>query len=215
MGRRGSTKLPEYIPHPATTPPESPDLLEQLSFEHRRLQRLWSELQLAHRRHVEEPHRAGARLGLPGQRALGAELVRILDQHDARETERLYPIVARVEGGDWAERATAEHADLRDLLDAVEGENPEDEGVFAIYAEAMARLLAHIDEEESVIFPMLRTTVPAGELADPGPIERPQWPPHPDVIDLAAAEREATTTAAPVGGGDRQAARRRLKLRRH
>jgi hypothetical protein len=96
----------------------------------------------------------------------------------------------------------------------VDGENPEDEGAFAIYAEAMARLLAHIDEEESVIFPMLRTSVPAGELADPGPIERPQWPPHPDVIDLAAAEREAAG-AGPAAVGDRQAARRRLKLRRH
>jgi hypothetical protein len=211
MGRKGSTRLPEYVPHPSTTPPESPDLLEQLSFEHRRLQRLWSELQLAHRRHVEERHRAGARLGLPGQRALGAELVRILDQHDAREAERLYPIVARIEGGDWAERATAEHADLRDLLDAVDGENPEDEGVFDIYTEAMARLLAHIDEEEGVIFPMLRAKVPPGELADPGPIERPEWPPHPDVIDLAAEER---ASAATTPADDRQAARRRLKLRR-
>jgi hypothetical protein len=215
MGRRGSTRLPEYVPHPATTPPESPDLLEQLSFEHRRLQRMWSELQLAHRRHVEEPHRAGARLGLPGQRALGAELVRILDQHDARETERLYPIVARVEGGDWAERAAAEHADLRDLLAEEEGENPEDEGVFALYAEALDRLLAHIDEEERVIFPLLRAAAPAGELADPGPIERPQWPPHPDVIDLAAEERASAATAPAAGGRDRQASRRRLGLRRH
>jgi hypothetical protein len=212
MGRRGSTKLPEYIPHAATTPPESPDLLEQLSFEHRRLQRLWSELQLAHRRHVEEPHRAGARLGLPGQRALGAELIRILDQHEAREADRLYPIVARVEGGDWAERARADHAEFRDLLNEVKDENPEDDGVFEIYTEALAGVLAHIDEEESVIFPMLRTTVPASELADPGPIERPEWPPHPDVIDLAAEERAATATGP--GAGDGHEARRRLKLRR-
>jgi len=162
-------QLPEYVPHAATTPPEDPDLLGRLSFEHRQVQRLWSELQLAHRRHVEDAHRPEARFGVIGQRELGRQIVAALARHEALEIDSLYPAVARVVGEEWADHATAAHAEIDDLLGEVDGENPEDEGVFRIFTEVLTKVLAHIDEEEKIIFPMLRAVAPSGELvlADP------------------------------------------------
>lgn len=197
MARRTSKPLPEFTPHAATTPPENPDLLDQLSFEHRRLQTLWSQLQLAHRRHVVE--RPGSKVGLPGQRVLGEQILRILAEHEALELDLLYPVAARVVGEDWAGHARDDHADVSDLLGEVVGEDPEDEGVFEIFTDVLTRMMTHIDEEENVIFPMIRTAVPSSELALRGPTHRPEPAPPPDVIDLAAAERETATDAA--GGG--------------
>ena len=213
MARRRSAPLPEFTAHPATTPPAKPDLLDQLGFEHRQLQRLWSELQLSHRRHVVGPHRAGARFGLTGQRDLATQIVRLLAEHDARELELLYPIVGGVVGEEWAEHAMADHADVRALLDEVDGEDPEDEEVFAIYAEVMATMITHIDEEEGVIFPMLRAVVPPSQLANPGPLGTAAPEGQAEVIDLAAAEREAAE-ADDEGHETSKGGRTRLRLRR-
>lgn len=210
MTRKGSTQLPESTLHTGITPPEDPDLLDLLSFEHRQIRRLWSELQLAHRRHVEEAHRPAARLGLTGQRELGRQIVEALTRHEAVELERLYPMAAEVVGDAWAEHARGDHADLRDFLDEVDGENPEDSGVFEIYTEVMAKLLAHITEEESIIFPMLRAVLPSQDLAgDAGLAGAPR--PGPEVVDLAGAEDELAGAAA---GGNGRGQKTRFKLRR-
>jgi len=218
MGRRSSTQLPEYVAHAGTTPPDDPDLLDQLSFEHRQIQRLWSELQLAHRRHVEDVHRPEARLGIVGQRELGRQIVAALARHEADELERLYPAVARVVGEEWAEHATADHADIRDLLHEVEGENPQDDGVFEIFTEVLTKVLAHIDEEEKIIFPMLRAMGPGEALAYRGGEEEPEAArPGPRVIDLADAGADGVPASpTPDGSGvttGRDTRRRRL-LRR-
>jgi len=213
MARKGSMQLPEYVAHPATVPPEDPDLLEQLSFEHRQMQRLWGHLQLAHRRHVEDVHRPEARYGSSGQRALGQQLVQVLARHEALELEMLYPVVARTVGEEWAEHARSDHADVRDLLDEVDGENPEDEGVFDIFSEVLTKVLAHIDEEEKIIFPMLRAVVPSTELGKPGQPAQHEPAPPPEVVDLAGAEREAAAPPEDGGNGRKDKIRRRL-LRR-
>jgi hemerythrin-like domain-containing protein len=207
MARRGSTQLPEHVPHQATAPPQDPDLLDQLSFEHRQVQRLWSELQLAHRRHLEDVHRPEARYGSVGQRALGRQIVEALARHEAVELERLYPTAGRLVGQEWAEHARSDHAEVRALLDDVDGEDPEDDAIFEVFTLVLTKVLAHFDEEEKIIFPMLRAVGASGELGEPAP-EGGAGDAPPEVIDLAAAEREAAE--APVGGGSP----RKDKLRR-
>jgi len=112
MARKGWTQLPEYVPHAATAPPEDPDLIDQLTFEHRQVRRLWSELQLAHRRHLEDLHRPDARHGSTGQRALGRQIVQMLARHEAVELEMLYPAVDGIVGDAWTEHAKSDHADF-------------------------------------------------------------------------------------------------------
>lgn len=210
MARKGLMQLPEYTPHAATTPPSNPDLLDQLSFEHRQIQRLWSELQLAHRRHVEDVHRPQARLGTPGQRELGRQIVQALAQHEALELELLYPTVGPVVGEAWAEHAKADHADIRELLDDLDGEDPEDERVFDVFVEVLTKAVAHIDEEERIIFPMLRAVLPSEQLIPSGQASgREPLPPHPDVIDLAATER-----SVPSEGREATNGKSRFRLRR-
>ncbi len=219
MARKGSTQLPEHVADPAATPPPEGDLLEHLSFEHRQIERLWSELQLAHLRHLDTEHRPGARYGGGGQHELSRRIVTALAEHDAVELQLLYPVVGRVVGEELAEHALADHEEIRLLLDRVDGADPTDEHVFQTFTSIMKRVFAHIEEEERIAFPMLRAVLTDKEMADLGqPLPRDQ-PPAPgpgegDVIDLAAAEREQeaqTAQTAKVGLADRG---RRLLRRR-
>ncbi len=189
MARKASTPLPEFVAHPGATPPSAGDLLEHLSFEHRQIERLWSELQLAHARGLE--HRPGARHGGNGQHDLARQIVTALAEHDACEVQLVYPTVGRVVGEQLAEHALADHEEIRLLLDRVDGADPGDEEVFLTFTTIMKKVLAHVEEEERIAFPMLRAVLTSEELADlgvPPPREQPAAP-GVDVIDLAAAER--------------------------
>ena len=55
MARKATPQLPEYVTH-ATARPEGGDLLERLGFDHRNIERLWAQLQLAHRRRLDNQH---------------------------------------------------------------------------------------------------------------------------------------------------------------
>lgn len=195
MMRKGSTALPEAVAH-AATPPDGSDLLERLRFEHRQIQDLWAQLQLAHRRSVASEHRPGARYGVAGQQALSSQLVVLLAQHEAVEIQLLYPAVERIVGEELAEHARADHTEIREALDDVDGEDPGDEQVFAALALVIDRVLRHIGEEEQIVFPMLRAVLSDQELAALGDPRRLADPvtPQPDVVDLAAAERHAAHT---------------------
>ena len=210
MARKGSTQLPEYTPHP-TTPPENPDLIGRLVFQHQEMRRLWAELQLAHRRHVEDVHRPDARYGTTGQRDVGRRIVRLLAEHEALELEQLYPLAADVVGEAWVEHATADHADISDLLNDVDGENPEDEGVFEIFTEVMTKVLAHVDEEESIIFPMLRAVLADEQLPSSGRKAPAALPSSDEVINLAQAERDVATEDE---GGNGRSSKSRFRLKR-
>lgn len=213
MARRGSAQLPEFVANPATTPPKEGGLLEHLAFEHRQIEHLWSELQVAHTRKLPGQHRPGALLGGAGQHELSRRIVTMLAEHQALELERLYPAVSEVVGPELAEHLTADHEDIRQLLDEVDGEDPADEEVFEGLTELMTKVLAHIDEEERIAFSMLRALLSSQELQDLGPApQRSQRdaPAGPGVIDLAAAEREqAEPVSAPKRGLGRRLLRRR------
>ena len=206
MARRGPTPLPEYTPHPVTTPPDAPDLIAQLRFEHRQLQRLWAELQLVHRRHVGD--RPAARHGSAGQQALARQILQALAEHEALERDALYPRTAAVMGDALVAHAEAEHADARSLLAEVDGEDLDDDLVFEVFTKAFTKVMAHIEEEERIIFPMLQALLPEADLARPDGSEQSPAPDVDDVVDIAAAERHIA-----AGGGRKERIRSRL-LRR-
>ena len=218
MARKVSTALPEYVADPATTPPAGGDLLEHLSFEHRQIERLWSQLQLAHLRQLDGEH-PGARYGGGGQPELSRQIVTILAEHDAREVQQVYPAVARVVGEELAEHALADHEEIRLLLDRIDGANPADEEVFHTFTTLMKRVTAHFEEEERIAFPMLRAVLSPQELADLGQPPAGSAPPAADggsdgeVIDLASAEREQAEAAAAARGSLVDRGRRLLRRR--
>lgn len=202
MSRKSSPPLPEYTAHAPTTPPENPDLIGRLTFEHSQIGHLWSELQLAHRRHLD-------------QRNLARQIVRALAEHEAVELEMLYPLVSRVVGDEWTGHAKEDHADVRVLLDEVDGEDPEDEGVFEILTEVMGKMMSHIEEEEKIIFPMLRAVGLDEELTSAaGPAPHPEARAEPEeVIDVAQAERDLAAEAAAEENARRHRSRFRIKRR--
>ena len=206
MARKASPQLPEHVTH-ATAPPEGGDLLERLSFEHREIDRLWAQLQLAHRRRLDNQHQ------------LAGQIVTALSEHEATELELLYPVVGDVVGEELAEHARQDHADIRVALDDVDGCDPADDEVFAALGRVMTMVLAHFEEEERIAFPMLRAIMPAEELAalGAGSLRPTGIAAEPEVIDLAAAEREAAEAAeaAPKDHKPGPASRaRRLLMRR-
>ncbi len=200
MSRKASPQLPAYVTH-ATAAPEGADLLGRLSFEHREVDRLWAQLQLAHRRRLDS------------QNQLARQIVTLLSEHEATELELLYPVVSDVVGEELAEHARHDHADIRIALDDVDGCDPADDEVFVALGRIMTRVLAHFEEEERIAFPMLRAIVPTEELAalGAGSLQPPRTDAEPEVIDLAAAEREAAQEDEGKAG---PASRARRLLRR-
>ncbi|MEJ7764075.1 MAG: hemerythrin domain-containing protein [Acidimicrobiales bacterium] len=202
MARNDTTKLPEFVAHAATTPPDNPDLLERLSFEHSQIRRLWSELQLGHRRRLETEN-------------LARKIVTALAEHDALELQMLYPAVERVIGEELAHHATADHEEIRQLLDEVDGEDPTDELVYEAFETMMAKVMAHIEEEERIAFPMLRAILSSQELRDLGEPPHTADPsgPEGEVIDLAEAERQQDEAASSPNAGLADRGRRLLRRR--
>jgi len=202
MAREASSQLPEYVT-PATAAPEGADLLGRLSFEHREIDRLWAQLQLAHRRRLDDQHQ------------LFRQIVTLLSEHEAMELELLYPVVGDVVAEELAEHARHDHADIRIALDDVDGCDPADDEVFAALGRVMTRVLAHFEEEERIAFPMLRAIMPAEELAalGAGSLRPTRTDAEPEVIDLAAAEREAAAPKDDEKAGPASRARRLLRRR--
>ena len=219
MARKGTKPLPEFVAAPDATPPAQGDLLEQLAFDHRQIERLWSQLELAHRRQLDGEHRPGARHGGGGQPDLARQMVTALAEHDAREVEVLYPAVSRIVGEETAEHSLADHEEIRLLLDRVDGANPADEQVFQTFRSLMGKVVAHNAEEESIAFPMLRAALSDRQLADlgqpPAAVEARAsgGAPEADVIDLAAAERRQAEGVEPTKVGLADRGRRLLRRR--
>lgn len=116
------------------------DVLEHLTEEHRKVERLLEQLKSA-----EEEQRAD----------LLAQITDALDTHMAVEERFLYPIIAEVIGEDDAEEATDEHELARNGL--AEARQRLEEGAFVAAVETLeAGIAHHVEEEESELFPQLR-----------------------------------------------------------
>ena len=132
------------------------DLIEHLTSEHRQLEQMWAELQ--------EAHAAGA----PGQKDLGREIVKALSQHDALELQLLYPALERLGDSEMSNHGKEEHAEVRRLLDEVDGKDPTEQSIFAAFSEIIRNVDAHVADEEGTMFPKLRAGLSRDELLDLG-----------------------------------------------
>jgi hemerythrin-like domain-containing protein len=178
--------------YPAMRPKQDPDLVDELIYEHRNIEHLWTMLERAHwyENGFGTPVDA-RRLGDATARELGRQLIETMARHERVELDLLYPAAARVMSEEWAKHAQDEHEEIRALLDELHDQDPADDQVFALYTTAMGRLLAHIIEEDKILFPIMRIEIPRGQLTHPGhTADRALLPGHPNVVKLAAAHLE-------------------------
>jgi hemerythrin superfamily protein len=130
-----------------TRPGGSTDPLEFLAHQHRDVEQRWIQLEAAHEGDQDM------------QSQLADELVSMLLQHDAIETELLYPAL-REHGGEQgeqlAEHALEEHAKVREQLQQIEGQDPQDEQIWSVLSQCIDDVTHHVEEEETIIFPLLR-----------------------------------------------------------
>jgi hemerythrin-like domain-containing protein len=231
MALRPSRKAPAYTAHSAVanSPPSGTDLLQRLVYEHREFRKLWEDMQRAHIRDQGLGHAVDeARLGDANQFDLSQQILQALAEHEAIELELLYPAAARVMNDDWADHAREEHAEVRGLLESIEGRDPADEGVFEVFTTALNRIVAHMDDEDKVLFPIMRLVMTPDELivdkhsagithVPPEPVRTPEVyvditdrqlaaSPHGDGHELGTAELDADDdeyeTVMADGNGD-------------
>lgn len=132
------------------------DIVAELTTDHREIEqhfvRLESELAPAERQDVLEQ--------------VIAELVR----HSIAEEVYLYPSVRdRVpNGAAIADREVAEHADVEVLMKELESKDPHDPQNRATLQQFMALVREHVEEEESMLFPLLRDAYAPAELRELG-----------------------------------------------
>lgn len=185
--RRGTLRVPEYEPFIADHLPRVPDLLQRLSWEHRQIEKLWRDLQ---RLHARETARAPSRMGGDTEAGVAQVLVQALADHEAAEMGALYPAAAKVMTPEWAETAKAEYAELEAMLDEVDGADPEDEAVFAIFERVFSQVMAHISEEESIVFPAMRVTSPPEDIVNPEGYDFLGLPPGKTMIAVTPGQRQ-------------------------
>ena len=193
--RRGTMRAPEYKPFFAHQLPAAPDLLQRLSWEHRQVEKLWGDLQRLHR---HDGVRHEARLGDDSEAGIGRRLAEALADHEAAERAALHPAAARVMTPEWSSAATSEHAELRAALDELAGGDPADEAVFATFEQVMAHVLAHIQEEEQIVFPAMRVASPPGDLVNPEGYDFLGLPPGQAMLQATPGQRPR----APGRGSD-------------
>jgi hemerythrin superfamily protein len=132
----------------ATHTGPSTDAIQLLTVQHRDVERLWAELETAHR------------TGAGRQSELARDLVALLSMHDAVEAQVLYPAVRRLgaEGRALAHHALEDHHRVRDMLSIVDGADVRDEQVFVTLETCLAVVTRHVEAEERELFPWLRRT---------------------------------------------------------
>src|SRR5258708_25114281 len=99
------------------------------------------------------------------QRLLG-ELIKDFALHSDLEERHFYPALMRHdEMVELVQEAIAEHDDVKTLLEALADLDPDDEGWTEQLAEVQVNIESHIEEEETVIFPLAQKLL-EGEAED-------------------------------------------------
>ncbi len=101
------------------------------------------------------------------RRRTTAKLVAALQLHMQIEESLVYPLVARRVGKEEEEEAEIEHRLARDGLSAV-SELVDEPGFGAAVAMLTAGIKHHVKEEETELFPELKSKLDRSELADLG-----------------------------------------------
>ncbi len=138
----------------------SPDAIELLTGHHREVENLWTQVQASHAN------------GSEVQMELAQQIVTILSQHDAIETQFLYPELRSsadgAQGQQLSDHSLDEHQHVRELLTEVDGKDVRDESVYSALARCIAIVMEHVGEEEEQIFPLLRQSVDQERLTELG-----------------------------------------------
>lgn len=155
------------------------DAIELLTAHHREMDQLWSQVQAAH----------GQQSDAQNERARA--LIRLISQHDAIETQLLYPELRETAGEQGKEKSRhslEEHQKVRELLKQVDEQDLRDEARFLILSDAMSEVQHHAKEEEGEVFPLLRKHVGQTRLMELGEkmaalMDRAPTHPHPMTPD--------------------------------
>ncbi|MFF5205588.1 hemerythrin domain-containing protein [Streptosporangium sp. NPDC000396] len=129
-----------------------------LTRDHREVEEIFSELE---RLGESDPERRGE---------LTEKVITELVRHSVAEEAYLYPAVRDlVPGGDQlADRELAEHAEAERTMKELEQVDATDSRHAALLAQLMAEVRAHVQEEESELFPLLSSHATASQLAEMG-----------------------------------------------
>ncbi|MGC9670838.1 hemerythrin domain-containing protein [Planosporangium sp. 12N6] len=141
----------------------APDLIDVLTEQHRRIEALFEEVEVA----------TGER-----RRAAWEQLVELLSVHEAAEGEVVHPLARdRIVGGfDVARDLVEEERTIRQLLLRLADGGIEDEGFESGVTELREAVRAHARNEERFEYPQLRDRLPAGELRELAAAVRPTVP---------------------------------------
>jgi hemerythrin superfamily protein len=169
------------------------DAIGLLTSQHREVDQLWTQLQ---------SERAS---GANTVKDLADRIVALLSKHDAIETRMLYPEVREAGGEQLADHSLDEHQTIRNLLNEVDGKDPREGDVFDTFSQCISAVMAHVQEEEGTIFPMLRENMSDDELRDLGDrmssaLDSAPTHPHPTTPNNPAG---ATIAGAVTGMVDR------------
>lgn len=184
--RRGTLRVPEYEPFFADHLPRVPDLLQRLSWEHRQIEKLWKDLQRLHAHDGVTPQ---PRMGADSEAGVAQMLVQALADHEAAERGVLHPAAVKVMTPEWAEANLSEYDELEAMLEQVDGADPTDDEVFAVYEQVFSRVMAHINEEEKIVFPVMRVASPPADLVNPEGYDFLGLPPGKTMIAVTPGQR--------------------------
>jgi hemerythrin superfamily protein len=169
---------------------EKRDMIDVLVHDHREVEEMFTALETG----STEPKQ---------RRELTDKVIVELVRHSVAEELYLYPTTREVlPGGDAiADREIQEHAAAERVMKELDGMDPADPAYEGLLAQLVTDIRGHIAEEESDLFPRLRTACSEEDLVELGEkIERVKkvapTRPHPDAPDTPPANR----LGAPVLG---------------
>lgn len=139
------------IPH---TDPQSQDVLDLLMQEHREVEALLDQ--------ISQPEQN------PDSRDTADRVIAMLVKHSVAEEMYVYPVMEQYlpNGKQDVEHDKQEHQELEELLKALEGLAPEEDGFAQCVSKIQEVLNDHVHDEEDEQFPRLREAVPADTLVD-------------------------------------------------
>jgi len=139
------------IPH---TDPQSQDVLDLLMQEQREVEALLDQ--------ISQPEQN------PDSRDTADRVIAMLVKHSVAEEMYVYPVMEQYlpNGKQDVEHDKQEHQELEELLKALEGLAPEEDGFAQCVSKIQEVLNDHVHDEEDEQFPRLREAVPADTLVD-------------------------------------------------
>lgn len=157
------------------------DAVELLTVQHREIERLRSQL------------RNSSPAGSEHTEDLLRRAIMLLAQHDAIETQMLYPALKdTLDGTRLAEVSLEEHQHIREQLAEVDRSDDALAERLHRFAQCMLAVEAHVAEEEDQVFPMLQRQVGHEQLAELGRrMER--------AMSLAPTHPHPNTPSHPLG----------------